>query len=312
MIAVLVLAVALQAGQPPARAAVPDRATLIARAADAAKRGDRAEAKRLLRLAGERHDSVRALVQLARLHSQDGEGGPAMQVLRDARALAPNSEEVLAAFAELSLAQRASIPAILTLESLTRLWPADARYNYLLGVALMTAGDMPAATDPLRKANTIEPGRPLTLLALGLAYNHQKLFSEARPLLRRALDLDPSSIETLAALSEAEAGEGDLEAAERDASQVVARQPANATANLVIGMVRMDQRRYAEARDAFAAAARSDPESPRPEYQLSLVYARLGDQAAADRHVALYQQKLRAIEAAVKAVHDAAVGGPRK
>ena len=308
MIAALLIALVMQA--PPQRpASVPDRATLLARAGEALQRGSRSEAKQLLATAGQRHGSVRAWLQLARLESEDGRAAEAVQALTAARTLAPNSEDVLSAFAELSLRVRASVQAILTLESLVRMHPSEPRYAYLLGVGLMTSGDTLAALDLLRKANTLEPDRPLTLLALGLSYNNQKLFTDARPLLRRALDLDPQSIETLAALSEAEAGDGDMAAAERDATRVLAREGANATANLVIGMVRMTQQRYAEARDALIAAATADPRSPKPEYQLSLVYARMGDQASSERHLDQYREKLRAMEAAVKALHDTGRGG---
>jgi cytochrome c-type biogenesis protein CcmH/NrfG len=310
MIGAILVTLILQS--PAARTpSVPDRATLLTRAAEALQRGHRADAKQLLATAGRRHGSVKAWLQLARLESEDGRAADAMRALGEARTLAPNSEEVLSAIAELSLRVHTPVQGILALESLTRIYPSEARYAYLLGVGLMTAGDMIAAIDVLRRANTLEPDRPRTLLALGLAYNNQKLFADARPLLRRALDLDPQSVETLAALSEASAGDGDLASAERDAARVLERDAQNATANLVIGMVRMAQQRYAEGRDALNAAAASDPRSPKPEYQLSLVYARMGDQANSERHLDLYKQKLRALEAAVKALHETNPGGPQ-
>jgi len=293
------------AAQPPAG----DRDALLTRAADAAKSGNRAEAKRLLGAAVERYHSVSALMQLARLESEEGDGDGALRALRDARTLAPNSEDVLTAFAEVSLRMQAPVPAILALEALTRLYPDEPRHPYLLGVALMRAGDVVAAIEPLRQANALDPDRALTLVALGLAYNSRKEYSEARPLLRRALDLEPENADTLAALAEAEAGVGDLENAERDARRAMQRAPANATANFVVGVVRMAQQRYAEARDALLAAAVADPASPKVEYQLSLVYARLGDQAASEEHRALYERKLRAIEQAVAALHAPSSGG---
>lgn len=306
---VLLLLVETPAPQAPAPA---DRAAAqIARADEALRDGRREQAEALLADAGGAFGSVRALLALARLQSQDGRQDAAIQTVRAALRLAPNAEEALAAFAELSLAAHAPVPAILTLESLTRMCSTEPRYFYLLGVGLMTAGDMPSAIEALRTANTLAPDTPLTLAALGLAYNNQKRFADALPVLRRALDLNPDSLDTLAALAEAEQGAGDIAGAERDASRVLARDGTNATANLVIGMVRLAQQRYAEARDALITAATLDPASPKPEYQLSLAYARLADQASSDRHRELYQQKLRAMEAAVNALHTAAGGGSR-
>jgi hypothetical protein len=53
----------------------------------------------------------------------------------------------------------------------------------------------------------------------------------------------------------------------------------------------------------------ADPRSPKPEYQLSLVFARLGDEARSQEHVKLYQQKLRQMEADVKALHQSGFSG---
>ena len=61
-------------------------------------------------------------------------------------------------------------------------------------------------------------------------------------------------------------------------------------------MLRMKQGRYAEARDAFLKAVAADPGGSKPHYQLSLAYARLDDPAASQKHLALYQQRLREIE----------------
>jgi tetratricopeptide (TPR) repeat protein len=287
-----------------------DRTAFLTRASDALAAGRREEAKQLLRTAADRFQSVQALLQLARLQSSEGDGAGALDTLKRARTIAPNAEDVLSAFAQVSLAVRMPVPAILTLESLTRLCPTAAQYHYLLGVGLMTAGDMIAAVESLQKANALEPDRPLTLTALGLAYNNQKRFADAKPPLTRSLELNPDAMETVAALSETEAGLSDLAAAETHATRALAADPRNPTANLVLGLVRMSQQRYADARDALMAAATADPASPKPEYQLSLVFARLGDEASAQRHVELYQQKLRAMEASVKALHETGFAGP--
>jgi len=132
------------------------------------------EAKRLLKDAGDRFGSVQALLLLARVQSTQGDLAGALDSVRAARRLAPNSEEVLLAYAQVSLAGRLPVPAILALESLTRLCPTVSQYHYLLGVALVRAGDMPAASDALVRAQALDADRPLTLIALGLVYTQQK------------------------------------------------------------------------------------------------------------------------------------------
>ena len=91
-------------------------------------------------------------------------------------------------------------------------------YHYLLGVAMMQAGDMASAVFALQDALALEPNRSLTLVALGLAFNSQKLYAEARQPLVRSLELEPDNLEGLAALAESEEGTGDLAAAETHAA----------------------------------------------------------------------------------------------
>jgi len=304
VIAGVFLAIALSQVSTP-----QDRDAVLTRASAAMSAGRVEEAKRLLRDAGDRFGSVRALLQLARLQSTQGDLPGALDTVRAARRLAPNSEEVLLAYGQVSLAARLPVPAILALESLARLCPTVAQYHYMLGVALVTAGDMPAASDALVRARALDADRPLTLIALGLVYTQQKRYDEAKAVLARSLELDPENTDARAALAEAEAGLDDIASAERDATRVLASASGNARANLVLGMVRMTQERYADARDALLAASAADPRSPKIDYQLSLVYARLGEPAAAQRHLDAYQQKLRTTEAELKALHDAGFGG---
>lgn len=311
----LIVAVATAAPVQPGRApAAPSQSPeavaaecgrLIEQAEAELRAGRRDAAKRVLASAADQFESVRALLQLARLQSGEGDAAGALATLGRARALAPNAEEVLSAIAQVSLAARAPVPAILALESLTRVFPTTAQHHYLLGVALMQAGDMLAAVDALRDAERLEPSRPLTLVALGIALNNRKMFGDAKPVLLRALEREPDNVEALGAIAESFEGLDELEAAETYAARALAAAPAHPTANLVAGMVRMKEGRYADARVALERAAAADPDSPKAHYQLSLAWARLGDQAASAQSLETYREKLRAMEARVEEVRKA-------
>lgn len=283
-------------------AAVPDRVTLLKQAGEAQQAGRYEEAARLLQLAADRYQSVQAYLDLARVQSRTKQNPAALASLAKAREIAPNAEDVLSAYAQLALASKLPMPAVMTLVPLTRMYPSVAQYQYLLGVGLMALGDMPSAIDALREANRLEPDRAVTLLALGLSLNNQKLFADAKAALSRSLELQPDSNEAVAAIAEAEAGLGDLDGATAHARQALERSPSSATANLVMGLVGLERRQYAEARDALLTANQADPDSPKVLYQLSLVFARLGDEARARRYVDLYQEKLRGVEDRVKAL----------
>jgi tetratricopeptide (TPR) repeat protein len=293
-------------------AAVPDRAALLQQAAAAQKSGRTDEAMRLYRLAAERHQSVQGYLELARLQVRAGDSASASTSLSKARALAPNSEDVLAASAQVALAAKRPMPAVLALQSLTRICPTVAQYHYLLGVGLMAVGDMPSADEALRQANRLEPERQLTLLALGLVLNNRKQFSDAKEMLTRSVELQPDSLEATAALAEAQAGLGEFDSAALHARRVLDRAPSNATANLVIGLTMMEQKNYAAARDALQKAIATDPESPKAFYQLSLALARLGDEAGARQYVQFYQDKLRAVEERVNALRAGGASAPER
>ena len=289
----------------PASAQQIPRATALQRAQQELAAGRRAEAKRLLAEAAERWRSVQAMVVLSRLQSEDGDAAGALDSLRKARALAPNSEDVLSAFAQMSIATGAPVPAAVTLEALTRMCPDVMQYHYLLGVALMRIGETLNAVGALRAAEQLDPNRPLTLLALGIAHNSLQQYGEAKPVLVRALELDPASADTQAALAEAEHGLGELDAATKHVDQALGKAPQHATANLVAGLVAMDRSQYAVARASFERAVRTDPLLFKAHYQLSLACARLGDAAAASQHLEQYRQALKGVQKMIDELRSA-------
>jgi len=255
--------------------------------------GHAAQAERQLRSVADRFKSVRALLELAQLQSQQRDGAGALASLRQARALAPNSEDVLSAYAEALLTSPAPDAAISILSALTRISPTVARYQYLEGVSVLSAGDAPGAVLFLQEALRLEPDQASTMIALGKALNKRELYSEAKPSLLRGLSLRPDSVDAVAALSEAEEGLGEIKDAEDHARRALARAPGDPTANMVIGMLLMKQERFTEARDALLKAVAADPSSPKAHYQLSLAYEHLNDPTTSQKHRALYDQKVK-------------------
>lgn len=253
-------------------------------------RGNTSRAVAQLESVTERFQSVRALMQLARLQARSGRNQAAAETLERALVLAPNSEETLAAQARVALAIPTPVVAIRALEALTRIHPEVADYAYLLGVARLQVAEMTGAIEALQRSLELAPGRPLPLLALGKTLTAQKRFEEAVGALRQSLRLDPESAETLAVLSEAEEGLGQLELAEEHAAQALARDDDHPGAFMTLGLIRMTQARYDEARDAFLRAVASEPALAKAHYQLSLAFARLGDRETSAQHLELYRR----------------------
>jgi protein O-GlcNAc transferase len=292
MLVALATTPAASSQEPPAVSAAEHRRL----ASQHLREGRDDQAAPHLRALIEQTDSVAARLQLARLHGRSGDPASGVEVLLAALAAAPNSEELLFSFAELTLAARAPARAVLALDPLARMSPAIARYPYLLGVARMQLGDLGGAVAALERAAELEPDRALTQIALGLVLNREKRFDQARAALERALRLEPGNLDAIAALAESEEGLDQLDFAERHAQEVLASRPRHPTANLVLGTVRMKQDRFEEARDALVVAVAGEPDSPKAHYQLSLAYARLGDAEASRRHRESYREATAAIE----------------
>ena len=70
----------------------------------------------------------------------------------------------------------------------------------------------------------------------------------------------------------------------------------HANAQLVLGLLLMKRGRVADARDAFLAAIASEPLLAKAHYQVSLAYTRLGDEAAARKHLRSVPASLKEME----------------
>ena len=241
-------------------------------------------------------ESVRALLDQARARASQNDAERAAAALGRAISLAPNSEDVLNAYARFSLSRANPIQAVLALEPLARMHPGEAEYAYLLGVARMQVGEMAEAAEALQGAAALDPGRALTHIALGLALNRVDRFDEAQAALAAALRLEPDNVEALAAMSEAAEGLGMLDEATRLADRTLAVDPDHATALVTVGTASLKEGRFEAAREALVRAVAAEPESIKGHYQLSLALARLGDREGAERHLQLSREAQAAIE----------------
>ncbi len=253
----------------------------------------------LVRSAG--GNGVRARLELARIVGREGSPKAVLDLLAGARQRAPSSEEVLAAQARAALSVGLTDVAIQALEPLAGIFPEVAEYPYMLGTARTRLGLMTEAVEALQRSVELAPDEASYRFALAEALNHEKRFDEAELHLIPVLETSPEDLAATAALAQAEEGLDKLESAERHARSVLAQGPPgggqavlpeHAAAHLVIGMVRMKQQRYAEAREALEAAIAGGPDAAKAHYQLSLACMRLGDRESAKHHLDLYHAAL--------------------
>lgn len=252
--------------------------------------GENRSAESRLRSIAERHESAQALVLLARLQLSRGEAEAALGTLDRAREVAPNAREVLDLEARAAFDADRLPRALTALDALARMHPAVPEYPYRLGLAQMKIGDVQGAVAALEGARELDATRVSIHVSLGLALNAQSRYEEGKSAFQTALRFEPASTLAMGGLSEAELGLGRLEEAERLAGRALALDPGQGAANLTLGVVRLKQERYQEARDALLRAAEASPDDSKVHYQLSLVHARLGDPEASRRALERYRE----------------------
>jgi tetratricopeptide (TPR) repeat protein len=256
-----------------------------------------------------RFSSVRAMLALGRSLARRGEGPMALGALYQALEVAPNSEEVMSAYARLCVEHEAPVVALKTLEALTRLYPENAEYAYLEGLAQLQLAESDAAVAAFRRSLELDPDQVLPLFAIGLSFRDQKRFSEAKEVLTESLGLMPTHADSLVVLAEVEEGLGELESAEEHLERAIELGGESPKALYVLGKIRYAQGRYEEARDALELSIEKNPQPRQVHYVLSLAYARLGDRERARKSLELYRQKTKeAEELLIKMRTDAGLG----
>ena len=133
-------------------------------------RGDSSIAEKQYEAIAVEHGSVRAMLALARLLARRGEGQRAIGVVYQALERAPNSEEVLSAYGRLCVEHEAPVPGMKTLKALTRLYPTNAEYSYLLGVARLQLAESEGAVEALRRSLELDPDQVLPLFVGAAGY----------------------------------------------------------------------------------------------------------------------------------------------
>jgi tetratricopeptide (TPR) repeat protein len=138
-------------------------------------------------------------------------------------------------------------PAHVAFDNAIALLPEDFRMVYLAGLVAMVAQDLPRAQRHLERALTVQPDYPATRIHLADVMLRQGQGDRARQIYREAIDLNANA----------------------------------ATAYARLGQMAMEQRRFDEAREHFAAALANDPEATSLYRQLAAAERARGREAEA-------------------------------
>jgi Flp pilus assembly protein TadD len=226
----------------------------------------------------------------------------------------------------LYLLKRAPDKAILQLNEVIALEPANLDARVMLGDAYLATNDLAKAEENylaaldnkldnagalfglaqisrskgetretmiyLNRVGTLLAGSKSTefLYKFGLEAMRVGMFDEAKSALERSVELKPKEPSYLLALGIAWLRKGDVFEAEKLFRRLLELQPNNAQGQLHLGYVLLNQKKYAEARPWLEKSARSGAAIPEVFYYLGLVAQEQNDDAGA---ILLFEKAVR-------------------
>ena len=194
------------------------------------------------------------VLALAHAMRQQGRNGDAVEAMRLAAKLEPNSAAVVHDLGLSCLEAGLCAEAVAAFKRATQIKPAFAHAFWRLGVALELCGEINPALDALRKATELQPRLPEAQFRLGLLLEHVGHRHEAGVRYREALAGGPAA--RLRRLAEARSLliERRDDEAERKLRRAVEIEPNDGAALALLGTLQTDSGAFEEAASCFERA----------------------------------------------------------
>ncbi|MGI8989963.1 MAG: tetratricopeptide repeat protein [Bryobacteraceae bacterium] len=245
-----------------------------------------------LRLSPELTDSNSALAVSYVLQARYADATPPLEKWR---ALQPANTGALDMLGLAYLRTNAAARAIPVLRDAIRFAHGDPKPYFLLVEALNATEQQAAALDVAADALKLFPELPQAHLAEAQQLARLGRYRDAGPLFARAAELAPGQIDGLLGLAEVQQKQGDYAASLETYQRALAIDRNNVTASLGAARDMILTKDISGARSVLEAAIVTHPENSQLHYELSRVYARLGEKALAAEQTQILQQ-LRARE----------------
>lgn len=159
--------------------------------------------------------------------------------------------------------------------------------------SLASKGDCEAALPLVDQARALDPaGEGASALMAGRCLISMKRFAEARPVLERAVEYDPSSGDARLALGVAEYHLGERDAARADLERAQTMLPNNPEAELYLGLILLEEDRPAEAIDRLerSRSLSGDVADPASDYYSALAHSQSGERRRAEESLRRVQE----------------------
>jgi tetratricopeptide (TPR) repeat protein len=259
--------------------------------------GRTAEARKAIHDLSSRKDTAELHDLLGEVEERDGNFVGAANEFEAAAHMEPSESNIFDWGCELLL-HRTLEPAIEVFRRGTSRFPNSPRMAIGLGMALYSLGKYDEAVKSLLRAADLDPADPRSYTFLSRAFDSSPTqANEVVECFRRFADLQPQNGQALyyyaMSLWKAKRAQDpafDLTQIEALLKKAISLQPGLAEAQLQLGNLYSDQRRFADAIPEYLRARELNPDLADAHYRLAQAYVHTGRKDLAEEELKLYQK----------------------
>jgi len=234
--------------------------------------------------------SVKTFFAQALVEEAQGNSLAALELLKQARLLAPNSPEILSQFVVTAMRANQSRSAVEAAQILAESKPDEPEYLYLLGAASLQNGNIRQAQRNLQRLVELRPAHSRGCLALGLTLAAQSdQLENARRQLNHCIEIDANNVEAKYQLGLSHKAQGETAKAIEYLEETIKSAPNYADALRDLGAVYLQSGAEQKARIVLEKAVALAPEDADTHFQLSRLYNLIGEGALAKKHLERFQ-----------------------
>jgi len=220
------------------------------------------------------------LLQLARLAHKQRDYQGALGYLAHARDLKPDEAGIHFFFGMVCVQLNLGAEAYESLSRAVSLEPKNAYYNYAMGAVSLQRRGASEAIPYFRKYCDLNPEDPRGGLMLGIAFLESADLESARKELEEAARHHETVVGAHFYLARLARQEGKLPEALQAVEKALAAHPDHADAYAELGLIRFRLREYGPAEKALLRALEVDPDNYSGNFNLLMLYRRIGDRRA--------------------------------
>jgi tetratricopeptide (TPR) repeat protein len=233
--------------------------------------------------------SVETMLAMSEIFAAENKHAESFEMLEKARALNPDSPEVLRHAIVEAMHAGQNDKALQAAQDLQRK-SSDLGDRYLVASVMLQQKQYLPASHILEDYVAQRPEDAKAFLGLGMAYLNLLRYSDARQALEHSLQLKPDLAEADYQLGVLFAQQGSRQEAIQSWEKTVELQPHHAQALFSLGTIYLESGELEKAQRAFRGSLAESPNNMKAEYDLALVLNKLGNAEEAKQHFERYRK----------------------